>query len=310
MRRALALVIVALVMVSALGPAVAAVGVGDGAALDVANESINETDEVAEDAPTAAETVRLTPVALEEEYLAVEVVDAEAEYETRGPFALFVASEALDSVRIAQSAADATVLEGERTILVEYDEEAAPEEDDVYFELELYFLDGSDTAVDLYASETDVSVEAAKLTEYAGLIDQMEQDAQAEGYESDPDGVEAYYDWQRERVELLENYLVEYAMGLVGLAFAAARNPLAWLLGLTTIAVLAYRRESSLGWILDRIENDAGEAHRKERELVTRFEQNILTADEEPLTALEAIGPQQAAYWKDTFGVTSVRQLA
>lgn len=322
MRRRLVTLVVVVVLVGGLLAPTAAAGAVGGADTptfgqeepdapddDAGDETTDSTPEET-DAPATAETVRITPHDFGEEFLSAETVESDKEFNTTGPFALFTTSDPVDAARIEQSAASATVLDGDQAVLVEYDAEAAGADEQTFFALELFFEDGSDTTADVYASETDVSVEAAELSEFSGLIDQMKTDAEAEGYESDVGGVESYYEWQNDRVEVLENYLVEHAAGLFSLAIIAAMNPLAWVLGLGTIAVLAYRRESALGWMLDRIENDAGETARKERELVSRFENQIISADEEPLTELDAVGPQQAAHWKDTYSVTSVRQLA
>jgi len=43
------------------------------------------------------------------------------------------------------------------------------------------------------------------------------------------------------------------------------QNPLAWVLALMALALAAFKREQQHGWMLDRIENDAGETARKDK---------------------------------------------
>ena len=288
---------------------VSAGAVGGDVVFDVDNVSVNESDEEHPDSPDAADIYRLSPIDFGEDYLDVETLEADQEFETSGPFTQFSSSETVDSVRIDQSGANAEVLEGGQVIVVDYDADAA-HDNESYYELEVFFADGSATSIDLFASDTDVSVEAAELAEYKPLIDNMQEAAESEGFEATPEGLESFFEWQQERVELFENYLVEHAAALFGLAIAASVNPLFWFVLLVTITLAALHREYYHGWMLERLQNDPGEATRIEREIATEYEENIQAADAEPLTKLDAIDPQQAAYWKDTFGVTSVRQLA
>jgi len=44
------------------------------------------------------------------------------------------------------------------------------------------------------------------------------------------------------------------------------QNPLAWVLALMALALAAFKREQQHGWMLDRIENDAGETARKDKQ--------------------------------------------
>jgi len=85
--------------------------------------------------------------------MGTETTDSDAEYATTGPFALFSLSAPAENARIAQSAADAQLLEGEQTLRVDYDDDdAAPTDGESYYEVELFFEDGSTKTIGLTAS--------------------------------------------------------------------------------------------------------------------------------------------------------------
>jgi hypothetical protein len=85
---------------------------------------------------------------------------------------------------------------------------------------------------------------------------------------------------------------------------------LAWLVGLVSIIVIAYRREQTHGQINNIVENDAGETTRKQQELKTVYREHIEAANEEPISALPEINDQQEVYWRDAFDIYSIHQLA
>jgi len=119
--------------------------------------------------------------------MGTETTDSDAEYATTtGPFALFSLSAPAENARIAQSAAGAQLLEGEQTLRVDYDDDAAPTDGESYYEVELFFEDGSTKTIGLTASETGVSVAASDYAEYQALIEEMEEPATERGFEATP----------------------------------------------------------------------------------------------------------------------------
>jgi len=55
-----------------------------------------------------------------------------------------------------------------------------------YYEVELFFEDGSTKTIGLTASETGVSVAASDYAEYQALIEEMEEPATERGFEATP----------------------------------------------------------------------------------------------------------------------------
>jgi hypothetical protein len=242
--------------------------------------------------------------------MGTETTDSDAEYATTGPFALFSLSAPAENARIAQSAAGAQLLEGEQTLRVDYDDDAAPTDGESYYEVELFFEDGSTKTIGLTASETGVSVAASDYAEYQALIEEMEEPATERGFEATPEGLIEYHSWQQDRVEIIESFLVERAEQLFGVVVLAVQNPLAWVLALMALALAAFKREQQHGWMLDRIENDAGETARKDKQLRSAFREHVQASNEEYIGQMDEVNDQQAQYWRDSFDVYSVRQLA
>jgi len=293
------------------GPVTALEGTNDPDNDTAANESdpidgdANESDD-----PGTADRVRVSPIELgDEDWLETTTEDSDEAFNTSGPFAVFALSEPAENVRIPQSDADASLVEGDQVIVVEYDADAAGASSS-FFALEVFYPDGSEGQIDLFATDTEVSAAAAELEAYSGLIDDMADSAETEGYETDADGLEDYYDWRVERAELVDSFLVERAAQLLVLALMAAENPLVWIILLGGIAVAAFRREQSHGWILDRIENDSGETARQQEQLEAEYRRDKQTANEEYIADLPEINDQQAIYWQDSFDIYSTLQLA
>ncbi len=274
------------------------------------NPDFDETADTDDDTPGIADRVRVDPIPIDEDWMGVETQSTGEEFETEGPFALFSISEPADNVRVQQSGADARLHDGDQTIHVDFDEDAAPADNSTFFEVEVFFEDGSTHQMELYATQTGVSVAAAELTTYEGLISQMEEDAADRGFGTDAAGLEEYHQWQMDRVELVESFLVERAEQLFATLILTAENPLAWVIALLSIAVITYKRERDQGFILRRIENDSGKTARKQERHQAAYNRSKDTANEEPISDLDKINVQQAQYWSDTFDIFSVRQLA
>lgn len=323
----------ALVTALAIPAGVAAADAGDATSIEYAqtddatnettNESTNESatgenpdfddgddPELADDgAPGDAQSLRVTPVQFDEPWLNTETTSSDEAYETSGPFAVFAISAPAENARIAQSSADAQLLDGEQTVKVEYDDDAAAE-NGTLFQLELFFADGSQTTLELTAHQTAVSVDGAEYAAYATLIERMEDGATDRGFEATPEGTLAFQEWQEERVEIIESFLVERAEQLFALGVMFVQNPLAWVLALLVLAGASYRREQVHGFILDRMENDAGETARKHAQLKQAHREHVEAANEEYIGDMKEVTDQQAQYLRDAFDTYSVRQLA
>jgi len=81
------------------------------------------------------------------------------------------------------------------------------------------------------------------------------------------------------------------------------QNPLAWVLALMALALAAFKREQQHGWMLDRIENDAGETARKDKQLRSAFREHVQASNEEYIGQMDEVNDQQAQYWRDSFDV-------
>ena len=198
-----------------------------------------ETEENATASPDAAQTVRILPVQLEADFASITTAEQGEIYNTTGPFAFFSISEPVDQVAVQQQGGKATVLEGGRQVRVQYASDAAPVGKQSLFTLQLWFEDGSTTEVDLYASETSVSVGAAEMKKYRPLIMEMLMDAEQNGYERSPEGVEQHYANVQETAQLLDSLFTEQAKRLLGSIIGIFRNPLGIALTLITLALLA-----------------------------------------------------------------------
>ena len=262
-------------------------------------------------APTSAETARITPLRYEESWLHVEVAEPDSQFNTTGPFATFSITEELEAVRISQQSAKAELLSGGQTVMVRYDSDAAPRPDKPsLYTLELFYADGSEQEVTLWASGTDVSVEAAELQEYRGFIYDIRADARESGYEESPDGVQSHYADIQDRAELLDNLFVEKAAQAVATAVAWGTNPIGIGISLALVAIGSYYRLSRRGYTLDIISNDTGKAQRMRERLRLAYKEHQQTADEERLSEVPQIGDMSEIYWRDAQGVSTVYQLA
>lgn len=259
--------------------------------------------------PTTASQVRITPIQFEESYLQVSVREADSAFDTRGPFVLFSLSEPVESARVNQQPASATVLKGGNQVKVEFQDDAAPTGQESRYVLELFFADGSTKTVELYATQTGVSVGAAELQKYQPVIEELQTVAEAHGYGSSPEELLAYLEYINDRADLVEGFLTEKAAQLMALGIAAATNWLFWLLFLAAVALVGKWIQKRYGGLLEALQNDVGRAERKRRELELAYQEQKQTADEVPLDEIPAIG-NNATYWIDGLGTRSAGQLA
>jgi len=308
---ALALVLsmaVAPVGAAAVADPVVAQQQGTATPTPTANNS-SSTPTNASGAPTAASQVRITPEKFDEPFLAVSVRESDAAFETTGPFALFTLSREVEAARITQQPASAQVLAGGTQVKVSYADDAAPPGETSLYTLELFFEDGSQKQVELYARQTGVSVGAAELQKYEPAIELLIEFAEDHGFKGSPEGVMAYLEWVNERADLIEGFLTKAAAQLLGLAIAAGSNWLAWLLFFGLIALVTKWIQKRWGGLLEALQNDVGRAERKRRELELAYQESKQTADEVPLEEVPAVG-SNAVYWRDGHGVRSAGQLA
>lgn len=262
-------------------------------------------------APSSAERVRITPLRFSEEWLSTEVAEPDTRFNTSGPFVMFSITEPVDAVRISQQGADAELLTGGQTVRVSYAKDAAPDSQSAsLYTLEIYYQDGSTGEVELYASQTDVSVDAASLEDYKGFLYELRGDASDAGYEKNPEGVEAYYENTKERADLLDSLFVEQATQAVATVLAWLLNPVAIAITLALVALGSYYRISRRGYALEIIGEDSGKAQRLRERLRLAYRENQQTADEERLQDLPKVGSISEIYWRDGQGVSTVYQLA
>lgn len=260
-------------------------------------------------APTTAENVRISPVRMDEKFLKVNVAKADTTFNTTGPFALFSLSEQVESARIAQQPADATVLAGGQQVKIAYSDNAAPPDSQSLYTLELYFEDGSTKTVDLYAKQTAVSVAAADLKEYAPVIDELKEFAEDHGYESNPDALLDYITWVNDRADLVDGFLSEQAARFLGGLMVLAMVPLSWVALLLVLAAFGYWLRGNFGEMLDYVQDAPERAEQERDKLVRAYENQRQTADEEPMNKIDAVGSDDIL-WESEFGTKSSKDLA
>lgn len=318
-RRLLATLAICLVLVSAVVPAAGATTPSADAgsvesptpayALQEGNETATNGTAGDDAAPTSAEQVRINPVELDLEYQSVTVAEEDSTFNTTGEFALFSFTEPVDAVRISQSKAEARVLEGGQAVRVSYEPDAAPPDEQSLYTLEVFFADGSEKDVTLYASETDQSVEAAALKEWEGTIETLKDKAEENGYNRDPEGGEEYINWVDDRAQLVDGFLTGLAAQTIGWLIAGAMNPLNVIIGLSLAALAMWRRRSKHGDLVDALSTMAGRYEQELTKLRNNREKAKRTADDANLSEVPAVG-SCADYYEDAFGVKSPAQLA
>ncbi|WP_440767511.1 hypothetical protein [Natronorubrum sp. DTA7] len=268
---------------------------------DATNDTqTNDTDAFdTDDGPSQADSVRITPESYDEDFLEIETESPDEVYNTSGPFATFSVSEPVESVRVEQSNADARVLGDGNVVRIEYEDDAAGRNASLYT-AELFFADGSDHAIDLYAADTDVSVAGAEYAQYSNLVDYVLEQAEDEGYEATPAGSVDYVQDTEERAELFDNLLTEHVLMFLSLLFAAAHNPITWFVLLSIVAGAAYYFEKKHGWIL-RLQQRVEPRGVILREVIRQeYEKRRNAAAKHSLENVDEIGTNAARYWKET----------
>lgn len=259
--------------------------------------------------PAVAEQVRVSAVTYDEAHLSVETVERNTVFNTSGPHALFSVSEPVTAARIAQSQAQVTVLPGGRQVLVEYADDAAPPDSHSLYELELFFADGSRHVVDLYATETGVSVAATELEAYAEYIDESQDIAEEWGYGSSPEELVSFIRFLDERANLVEGFLIAHVTAFFAWLLSGILNPFTIIVFLLSVAAIGIYWRRKHGAVLDALQSLPGRWPMKIERLELDYERAKRTADDDDLSEIPAIG-FWADYYEDAFGYKSPRQMA
>lgn len=268
------------------------------------NETANETDGGldVDDQPA-----RLFPVSQQEEWLTVEERER-GEYNTTGTSVLFESPDPISNVNIRQPGASARVL-GQNLILVEYESNAAATGESTLFNLDVVFEGGDSGTIDLYASQTAVSVGGSETQEYRGYILSALNDAEDAGYERSPQGLQNRYDGLLETEESYNNLLTEEAQQAVAWLIAGLTNTVVIGSGLLLLVLLftyMLRRESETLRVLTE---DPGRTARMRREVKQALLSDQRTAASTRLRDVESIGKSGEIYWQDAFDATTLLHL-
>lgn len=257
---------------------------------------------------TQAELVRVTPANPNENYLSIETQSTDAVYNTSGPHATFSLSERVDAARIEQPKANAQVLGGGSVIRVEYEDDAGVGGNASLYSVELFFKDGSTRTLDLYATQTDVSVDGAQYAAYSDYIEYTLRQAESNGFAQTPEGAQNYLEAQEERAKLFDSLFTEQVIMFLAIVMQAARNFITWVIAIGFIAGLAIYFERKHGWIL-RLQQMAESRAELMREAVRQdYEERRNTAAKHPLEDVKEIGPNAARYWRE-LGVETVDDM-
>jgi len=257
---------------------------------------------------TQAELVRVTPANPNEDYLSIQTKSSDAVFNTSGPHATFSLSEPVDAARIEQPKANVQVLGGGSVLRVEYADDAGVGGNASLYTAELFFGDGSTRTIDLYATQTDVSLAGAEYAAYSDYIDYTLDQAEANGYDRSPEGAQNYLEDQEEAAELFDSLFTEQILMFLAIVIQAARNFVTWVLAIGFIAGLAIYFERKHGWIL-RLQQMAESRAELMREAVRQdYEERRNTAAKHPLEDVTEIGPNAARYWRE-LGVETVDDM-
>ncbi|WP_247005043.1 hypothetical protein [Halosolutus gelatinilyticus] len=258
--------------------------------------------------PTEASQVRLTPDIPDADCVSIETVESDETYNTSGTFATFSLSQPAESVRVNEPGAEATVIGDGSVVRVEYGPDAAPRDSVSLFSLELYFADESTKTVELYATNTDVSANTRIDPSYLGFIEYVEGKAEEEGYETNPDGLEAYVTDTEERAQFLEGLWTDQINTFISLRIAQLFSPLDWIALIAVIAGLSLFAMRKHEWVL-RAQQIATSKAALAREAVRQeHEKQRNAAAKHALEEVEGIGRNDARYWKNV-GIETVDDM-
>lgn len=258
--------------------------------------------------PTTASQVRVTPDIPDADYVSIETSESDEVFNTSGTFATFSLTQPVESVRVAQPGADASILGGGSVVRVEYASDAAPRDQQSLYTLELFFDDGSKKEVKLYASNTAVSAKTEIDPAYLAFIEYVSENAEDEGYETSPDGLEDYVAHKEDRAQLLEGLWSKQIETFIGLRIAQLFSPLDWVAGLVAIALVAVFASRKHGWVL-RAQQVATSKAELVREAVRQdYEKSRNAAAKHSLEDVDGIGRNDARFWRNV-GIETVDDM-
>lgn len=255
-----------------------------------------------------AESVRVIPIRFDQSWLSTERVDR-GEFNTSGPFAMFDVSDTVSSATIEESGARATVLGGGDVIKIAYSAENPAGKASLYT-LRLNFDDGSTRTIDVYAHETNVDASASMMDKYQQVVLEQLNEAESEGYERSPEGLDNYYTALEEKAELLDHFLSEQASRAFATMIAWFSNPLSLVLTLLALAGGSYWLLNRHGRTLKILSGDSGKTARLRDRIALEHEETIRSAADEHLSDIEEVGVLGETYWQDAFGVSTTLELA
>jgi hypothetical protein len=289
--------------VDGVGGDVDSLGAGPTSPAQVNDSAANGTSQ-----PTIADGARLVPVKFDREYLQTRR-SGERQYNVTGPYAVFAVTQGVESATVRQPGASAKVMSGGRTVRVAFDRDAAAANQTSFFEVRLYFADDSQLNASLFVTGTDQVVAPASLTELSGFLATVRTDASDQGYDTDADGLDAYYTDTKEQAEILNNLFGPQLEKFGAWLIVTATTPLA-IIVLAVLAVLVavwilrnheeYIRELSNGYSL---------ARQRYEESMLRYRDDQRAAAQHRLGDVDEIGHDDMV-WQDALGVSTVQQLA
>ncbi|WP_276257219.1 hypothetical protein [Halomontanus rarus] len=277
-----------------------------------ANNSTTDDDQLETDpepdGPTDASQVRLTPDIPDADYVGIETRESDETYNTSGTFATFTLSRPVESVRVNEPGASASMVGDGSVVRIEYESDAAPRDMSSLFTLELFFADDSTKTVDLYATNTDVSANTRIDPAYEDFIEYVQGQAESADYATDPDGLQSYVEYKEERATLLEGLWSEQIQTFIALRMAQAFSPLDWVALIGVVALLSLFASRKHGWVL-RAQQIATSKAELVREAVRQdYEQQRNAAAKHALEDIEGIGRNDSRYWRNV-GIETVDDM-
>lgn len=258
--------------------------------------------------PSDASQVRLTPDIPDADYVNIKTIESDEQYNTSGNFATFSLSHPVESVRIPEPGAKATIVGDGSVVRVQYQADAAPRDSETLFTLELFFPDDSTKTVDLYATRTDVSVNTRIDPAYESFLDYVEDNAEEAGYSTTPDGLKEYVKQKEERATLLEGLWTDQIETFIALRIAQAFSPLDWVAIIAIIAIASLFASRKHGWVL-RAQQIATSKAELVREAVRQdYEKQRNAAAKHSLVDIEGIGRNDSRYWRNC-GIETVDDM-
>jgi hypothetical protein len=259
------------------------------------------------DPPTLAEKTRVSAALFDTEYANVQAIEPGQQYNITGRVAVFATSNAIAAARVEQPGAEATVLDGDRTIQVEWNADAAPGTTSSFYRLQLFFEDNSTRAVDLYVTRTDQQVVRGKVANAGPLIKELADDAEEHGFAPTLDGIERYHRWEKAQADFFDGWLSADLQNVKAATIIVASTGLLVIL-LAVLALLQYRRNRARHARKIRALTDSALTKIKRRELLDAWRTDEQQAAESRLEDVPTIGTT-AVHYEELFNVSTEQQL-